>query len=111
MPVIRTSALQVPSWIALFDVCVFFCKWRLADVSQYRSLELSLCMPRRHGAGVEVEIHSFLKKASMEVRDQLHVAAPLFVEQEADPRIGPDVLWEREFSLASIGNRNTNPQA
>jgi len=111
MPVIRTSALQVPSWIALFDVCVFFCKWRLADVSQYRSLELSLCMPRRHVAGVEVEIHSFLKKASMEVRDQLHVAAPLFVEQEADPRIGPDVLWEREFSLASIGNRNTNPQA
>jgi hypothetical protein len=47
----------------------------------------------------------------MEVRDQLHVAAPLFVEQQADPRIGPDVLWERKFSLASIGNRNTNPQA
>jgi len=52
---------------------------------------------------VEVEIHSFLNKSSMEVRDQLHVAAPLFVEQEADPRNGPDVLWDRKFSLASIG--------
>jgi hypothetical protein len=90
---------------------VFFCKWKLADVSQYRGLELPLCKTRRHIAGVEVEIHSFLTKTSMEVRDQLHVAAPLFVEQEADPRIGPDVLWARKFSLASIGNRNTNPQA
>lgn len=35
----------------------------------------------------------------------------VFVEQEADPRIGPDVFRERKFSLASIGNRNTNPQA
>jgi hypothetical protein len=89
---------------------VFFCKWKLADVSQYRGLELSLCKSRRHTAGVEVEIHSFLTKTSMEVRDQLHVAAPLFGGQEADPKIGPDVLWERKFSLASIGNQNTNLQ-
>jgi len=45
MTVIRTVALQVSSWIAMFDVRVFFCKWKLADVSQYRSIELSLCMP------------------------------------------------------------------
>ena len=37
MPVIRTAALQVLIWIALFDVCVFLCKWKLADVSLYRS--------------------------------------------------------------------------
>jgi hypothetical protein len=62
MTVIRTAALQVSSWIALFDVCVFFCKWKLADVNKYRSTELSLCMPRRHVAGVEVDVHLFLNK-------------------------------------------------
>jgi hypothetical protein len=42
--------------------CLFFCWWKLADVGQYRSIELSLYMPRRHVAGVEVEIHLFLKQ-------------------------------------------------
>lgn len=65
MSVSRTAALHVSSWIALFDVCVFICKWKLADVSQYRSTELSLCMPRRHVAGVDVEIHLFLNKTKM----------------------------------------------
>ena len=74
---------------------------------------MSLCTPRRHVAGVEVEIHLFLNKTLMDVTDQLHVAAPLFVEQEAGPRNGPDVLWDRKFSLASIGieTRIINPGA